>query len=68
MPVMNGLDAARELTKLMPNVPLIMFTNHTRKIMEEEAQKAGIRSLMSKDESYQKLISNVFEVLDLQDR
>jgi CheY-like chemotaxis protein len=65
MPVMNGLDAARELTKLMPNVPLIMFTNYMGKIMEEEAQNAGIRSLMSKDESYEKLISNIVELLDL---
>jgi two-component system response regulator NreC len=68
MPVMNGLDAARELTKLMPQVPLIMFTNHMGKIMEEEAQKAGICSLMSKDECYDKLINNALEVLDLQNR
>jgi CheY-like chemotaxis protein len=28
MPVMNGLDAARELKKLMPTVPIILFTLH----------------------------------------
>ena len=26
MPVMNGLDAARELKRLMPTVPLIMYS------------------------------------------
>lgn len=28
MPVMNGMDAARELRKLMPHVPIILFTQH----------------------------------------
>jgi len=28
MPVMNGLEAAHELKKLMPNVPIILFTHH----------------------------------------
>jgi CheY-like chemotaxis protein len=29
MPVMNGLDAARELKHLMPDVPIILFTQHS---------------------------------------
>jgi DNA-binding NarL/FixJ family response regulator len=28
MPVLNGLEAARELKKIMPNVPIILFTQH----------------------------------------
>ena len=28
MPVMNGMDAAKELKKLMPAVPIILFTQH----------------------------------------
>jgi DNA-binding NarL/FixJ family response regulator len=28
MPVMNGLDAARELKRIMPHVPIILFTFH----------------------------------------
>src|SRR5580704_12139400 len=28
MPVMNGMDAARELRKLMPDIPIILFTQH----------------------------------------
>jgi CheY-like chemotaxis protein len=28
MPVMNGLEAARELEKLMPDVPIILFTQY----------------------------------------
>ena len=28
MPVMNGMDAARELKRIMPQVPIILFTLH----------------------------------------
>jgi CheY-like chemotaxis protein len=28
MPVLSGLEAARELKKAMPNVPIILFTQH----------------------------------------
>ena len=28
MPVMNGVDAARELKRIMPHVPIILFTLH----------------------------------------
>jgi YesN/AraC family two-component response regulator len=28
MPVLNGADAARELKKLMPDVPIILFTQY----------------------------------------
>jgi DNA-binding NarL/FixJ family response regulator len=28
MPVLNGLDASRQLKKIMPDVPIILFTQH----------------------------------------
>jgi CheY-like chemotaxis protein len=37
MPVMNGLEAAHELKKLMPQVPIILFTQHA-----EIGNRAGI--------------------------
>jgi CheY-like chemotaxis protein len=30
MPVLNGLDAARRLKKIMPEVPIILFTQHAQ--------------------------------------
>jgi CheY-like chemotaxis protein len=30
MPVLNGLDAARKLKKIMPDVPVILFTQHAK--------------------------------------
>ena len=51
MPVMNGLDAARELTRLAPSVPLLMFTNFETARLKQEALSAGVRTLVSKSES-----------------
>jgi CheY-like chemotaxis protein len=51
MPVMNGFDAARALTLLMPHVPLLMFTNNVGAIMEEEARSAGISAVVCKSDS-----------------
>jgi CheY-like chemotaxis protein len=51
MPVMNGLEAARELKVLMPHVPLLMFTNHAKAIVENEALSAGIFAVVCKSDS-----------------
>jgi CheY-like chemotaxis protein len=51
MPVMNGLEAARELKVLMPHVPLLMFTNNSGGIMEKEARSAGISAVISKSDT-----------------
>lgn len=41
MPVMNGLDAARALKRLMPGVPIVMFTAFSDSFTEREARSAG---------------------------
>lgn len=48
MPVMNGLDAAKALTKLMPKVPLVMFTSFMTGHLESECQAAGVRQVFVK--------------------
>ena len=48
MPVMDGLTAARELSKLLPNIPLLMHTLHWSQQMEIEAQKVGARKVVPK--------------------
>ena len=48
MPVMNGLDAARELKNRMPSVPLLMFTLYVDTHLEAEARSAGIADVVSK--------------------
>lgn len=64
MPVMNGLDAARELTRLLPGVPVVMFTNFETAHIRREALSAGIRAIVSKDGSIGVLVSSIQALLE----
>jgi DNA-binding NarL/FixJ family response regulator len=48
MPVMNGLDAARMLRRIMPAVPLIMYSGIGDKYVEHQAKLIGIAALIAK--------------------
>jgi len=50
MPVKDGLAAAREISKLLPETPILMCTLHASSLVEFEARKSGIRQLVSKSE------------------
>src|SRR5207245_11150348 len=47
MPVMNSLDAARVLRRLMPAVTLLMFSAYCDAFTEQEARPAGLSVLGS---------------------
>ena len=51
MPIKDGLAAAREISKLLPETPILMCTMHASPPVELEARKSGIRQLISKSES-----------------
>ena len=63
MPVMTGLEAARELRRLMPRVPLLMFTMFKNPIFEREAHAAGVSVVKSKSEDVQSLLGSIQELL-----
>jgi two-component system nitrate/nitrite response regulator NarL len=46
MPVMNGLDTARELSRIRPDLPIVMFTDSPE--IEREALLCGCRRVVSK--------------------
>jgi DNA-binding NarL/FixJ family response regulator len=48
MPVMDGLTAARQINKALPETPIFLCTMHWSPLMETEAQKAGVRQVFSK--------------------
>jgi CheY-like chemotaxis protein len=52
MPVMNGLDAAREISKLVPSTPMIMFTMHEFEAIREQAHQAGVQLVFSKEHGF----------------
>jgi len=49
MPVMNGIEAACELKRVMPMVPIIVFSVNGDVISEREARQTGISAVVSKD-------------------
>lgn len=48
MPKMNGLDAAREIRKRSPEIPILMVTLHMSPQLEDQAKKIGIRGACDK--------------------
>jgi DNA-binding NarL/FixJ family response regulator len=48
MPVMNGLEAAREISAMAPNIVMVMFTMHCSPQLLEEARAAGVQDVISK--------------------
>jgi DNA-binding NarL/FixJ family response regulator len=56
MPVMNGIDAAHVLRRLMPMVPLIIFSEYSDVLSAEKAHSVGIPALVSKSEHMSVLI------------
>lgn len=56
MPVMNGLDAAPLLRKVLPNTRIIMFTVQEGREIERLARAAGVNSVVSKYQAASELI------------
>jgi DNA-binding NarL/FixJ family response regulator len=50
MPVMNGLDATRVLKRVMPEVPVLMYSAFGDSLTEKEARSAGVSGFVSKSE------------------
>ena len=63
IPVMNGLDAARELKRLMPKVPLVMYSSFGDRFVEQQARLIGISDVVSKSESPGILVGKVRTLL-----
>jgi DNA-binding NarL/FixJ family response regulator len=63
MQVMNGLDATRVLKRLMPEVPVIMFSVHSGPSAEKEARSAGASALVSKFERVSVLLGKARSAL-----
>jgi DNA-binding NarL/FixJ family response regulator len=51
MPVMDGLEAAKRITKLSPNARILMVTMHASSQLATEARGAGIRGVCGKTDT-----------------
>jgi CheY-like chemotaxis protein len=56
MPVMNGLEAAPLLKKILPQTPIIMFSMFANPALAKLAVAAGVTAVVSKDDAVTQLI------------
>lgn len=56
MPVMNGLVATRILRKLLPKVPIVLYSAHVDRHVEREALAAGASAVVPKSDAVALLI------------
>jgi DNA-binding NarL/FixJ family response regulator len=63
MPVMNGFEAARELKRLLPTVPILMFTTFSNAHIERQALASGVAAVKSKEESIESLCGSIQDLL-----
>jgi len=63
MPIMNGLDAAREITRIAPRATMLMITLHESGQLTSEAHAVGIKEVLSKTDGVsQQLITSLRNV------
>jgi len=62
MPVLNGVDTARELVKLSPRTKVILLTQHDESQYVTEGLRAGIRGYVLKSQAADELIHAISEV------
>lgn len=51
MPGMDGLTSAGEISKLLPDLPIVMCTMHWSRQLELEALKHGVRAVVPKSDA-----------------
>jgi DNA-binding NarL/FixJ family response regulator len=63
MPEMNGLEAARRLSKVLPSARLILLSSYTEVLPAEAARSAGFSAVFSKAQNIAKLVDRARDVL-----
>jgi len=64
MPEMTGVDLAREVLAVRPDMPIIMCTGHSHLVDEATARAAGIRAFVMKPLTRRELARTIRQVLD----
>ena len=64
MPVMNGVEAACELKRSMPMVPIIVFSEYGDVFSEKEARQQGISAVVPKSAQLSVLLDRARALFD----
>ena len=62
MPLLNGLDAAREITRVSPRTRTILLTMHAEDPYVARALQAGVRGYVLKSQAAEDLVQAIREV------
>jgi two-component system response regulator NreC len=62
MPILNGVDAARELKKSSPKTKIILLTQHDEDQYVTESLRAGVRGYVLKSQAADDLVHAIQEV------
>jgi len=60
MPDSNGVDIAKQISQMFPQIPILMVTLHLSSQLAEAARKAGVRGACAKQD-----IGSVVEAVDI---
>lgn len=63
MPLMNGLAAAAEISRSLPDVPIVLYTMHNSEQLDREAKKIGIKKVISKVGPFDDFVSELAALL-----
>ena len=63
MPVLDGFSAAREIHKVLPDVPILLFTSKPSEEFLSEARKANVQGFVSKEQAADTLVTAVKALL-----
>lgn len=63
MPVMNGLEAAREIRKLAPATKIVIFSMHDSPAMKTEFLKIGADAFVLKSQAANELTATIARLL-----
>lgn len=63
MPLLNGLDATRQILKALPNAKVLVLTMHESEQVVQQVLEAGARGYLMKSDASRDLINAVEEIL-----
>jgi DNA-binding NarL/FixJ family response regulator len=59
MPVLNGIDAAREIKASLPELAIVILSTHADKQFIEQAKKSGARAYVAKTKAAEALVKAI---------
>ena len=63
MPMLSGFEAAREIRKVLPHVPIVILSMHESSQLVDEAKKIGVQGYVTKTQVGGTLLQAVDAVL-----